>query len=93
MRTPAGGEGEYMSQGTATEIKICGETVRIGDCLRVRYTTGQRMKGGTIEGKIVELWSLEKDNHLQGRLSCGWCFHDQDEILMHNSARGGKEAR
>lgn len=39
------------------------------------------MKGCTIEGEVVELWSREKDNHLQGRLSCGWCFHDHDEIL------------
>lgn len=69
-------------QGTATEVKICGRTVKIGDRLTVRYTTVREMNGGTIEGDVVELWSREKDDHLQGRLSCGWCFHDHDEIIF-----------
>lgn len=72
-----------MSKGTATELEICGQTIRLGDHLKVKYTKGERFKGGTIEGTVTELWSLELDNHHQGRLSNGWCFHDCDEILLH----------
>ncbi|MFH2029128.1 MAG: hypothetical protein ABIJ40_00700 [Bacteroidota bacterium] len=75
-----------MSEGTAIEIEICGKVVCLGDYVKVRYTTGTWSKGGTIEGKITELWSIEKDNHLQGRVENGWCFHDHDEILLHNKA-------
>mgnify|MGYP001586204829 FL=1 len=70
--------------GTATEIKMCGTTIRLGDEMEVEYTTGERMRGCRIKGKVVELWSPEVSNgHLQARLSCGWCFHDQDRILAH----------
>ena len=74
-----------MSEGTATEIQICGRTIRLGDHLKVKYTKGTWSRGGTIKGTVTELWSLELDNHLQGRLSNGWCFHDCDEILSHSS--------
>lgn len=67
--------------GTAKEVFICGRTVKLGDYLKVEYTTGHSMKGATIQGEVTELWSPELDDHLQGRLSCGWCFHDHDEIL------------
>lgn len=70
-----------MSKGTATEIEICGRTVRLGDKLKVKYTQGKRFIGATIEGTVTELWSPELDNHHQARLSNGWCFHDYDEIL------------
>jgi len=73
-----------MSKGTATEVEMCGATLRLGDHVKVRYTTGRRMKGGTIEGEITELWSPELDNHLQARVDSGWCFHDHDEIVTHN---------
>ena len=74
-----------MSKGTATEVEMCGATLRLGDHVKVRYTTGRRMKGGTIEGEITELWSPELDNHLQARVDSGWCFHDHDEIVTHNA--------
>ncbi len=70
-----------MSKGTATEIEICGRTVRLGDKLKVKYTKGTWSKGGTIKGTVTELWS---GNLLQGRLDHGWCFHDCDEILFHS---------
>ena len=73
-----------FGKGTATEVKICGRIVRLGDKLKVRYTTGERFKGATIEGTVIELWSNELNDHLQGRLSNQWCFHDYDEILSHN---------
>lgn len=76
-----------MSKGTATEIMICGQVVKLGDHLKVRYLTGERMRGGTIEGEVVELWSDEKGAHLQGRLSSGWCFHDHDQILARREGR------
>ena len=69
--------------GTAKEITICGMTVKLGDEMEVEYTTGERMRGGRISGKVTELWSPEADNHLQARLSCGWCFHDHDKIIRH----------
>ena len=75
-----------MSKGTATEITICGCRVRLGDEMKVRYTTGERMKGATIEGKVVELWDEDDAVMIQGRLSCGWCFHDGDEVLVHKEA-------
>lgn len=71
-------------KGTAENVFICGEQVFLGDFLKVKYTSGSRFKGATISGKVIELWSHEKDNHLQGRLESGWCFHDYDEILTHN---------
>jgi len=77
--------GGFMT-GTATEIKMCGRTIRLDDEMEVEYTTGERMKGGRIKGKVVELWSPEVSNgHLQARLSCGWCFHDQDRVISHSS--------
>jgi len=76
-----------MSKGTAKQITICGHDVKLGDKLKVKYTTGTRMRGGTIEGAVIELWSMETDNHLQGRLSCGWCFHDCDEIISHDTTK------
>ena len=85
-----GGKGDNMSKGTATEVEICGQTVHLGDHLKVKYTTGERMKGGTIEGMVTELWSPEFDNHHQGRLDHGWCFHNYDEIVLHIPAKGGK---
>ncbi len=75
-----------MSKGTATEIIMCGATIKIGDKMKVEYTTGSRLKGATIEGTVIEIWSPELDSHLQVRLSCGWCFHDHDKILEHNHA-------
>jgi hypothetical protein len=73
-----------MSKGTATEIRMCGKTLRLGDRVKVRYTTGTWSKGGTLEGEITELWSPELDNHWQARVDSGWCFHDYDEILEHH---------
>ena len=63
---------------------MCGATIRLGDVMEVEYRTGREMKGGRIKGEVVELWSPElSEGHLQGRLSCGWCFHDSDRIISH----------
>ena len=67
--------------GTAKEVNICGRLIRLGDKIKVKYTGKGYMAGGTIQGEIVELWSPELDNHLQGRVANGWCFHDGDEII------------
>jgi len=64
---------------------MCGTTLRLGDRVKVRYATGTWSNGGTIEGEITELWSPELDNHLQARVDCGWCFHDDDVIVEHES--------
>ena len=72
-----------MGAGTATEISMCGTVLRLGDYVRVQYATGERMRGAIISGTITELWSPEHNNHLQARVSSGWCFHDCDEILKH----------
>jgi hypothetical protein len=74
-----------MSKGLAKEITICGKLIKLGDNLKVRYTSGDKFTGATIEGSVTELWSPESgSNVLQGRLSNGWCFHDNDEIIKHN---------
>ena len=74
-------------EGKAIEIKMCGTTIRLGDEMVVQYTTGERMRGAEIKGIVTELWSPEVSNgHLQARLSCGWCFHDQDRIISHITA-------
>ena len=63
---------------------MCGATIRLGDVMEVEYRTGREMKGGRIKGEVIELWSPElNEGHLQGRLSCGWCFHDSDRIISH----------
>jgi len=80
-----------MSKGTATEVKICGRTVRLGDYLKVKYTTGTWSKNGTIEGQVTELWSPELNDHHQGRLDHGWCFHNHDEILLHKTPQTKEE--
>lgn len=69
-------------KGTAQSTVICGEVVKIGDWLKVKYTEGGSMRGATIQGKVVEIWDPDIDGgHLQARLDCGWCFHDWDEIV------------
>ena len=67
--------------GTAKETQLCGTIVKIGDYVEVTYKSG-----GRIGGKITELWSLKEDNHLQGRVESGWCFHDFDTITKHERA-------
>ena len=58
--------------GKATEVKMCGATISLGDVMEVEYRTGREMKGGRIKGEVIELWSPElNEGHLQGRLSCG----------------------
>lgn len=64
-------------------LTICGRCIRLGDHLKVRYTSGERMLGATIEGDVVELW----ESPLQARLSCGWCFHDHDEIIEYKAVQ------
>ena len=71
------------AKGTASEVEICGRTIRLGDYVVVEYTTGEQFRGGRIRGKVVELWDGE---HLQGRVESGWCFHDEDRILVHKPA-------
>ena len=73
--------------GTATEIEMCGRTIRLGDKMVVEYSTGTWSKGGQIEGTVTELWAMDTDNHLQARLSCRWCFHDGDRVLHHNGEK------
>ena len=77
-------EGAREMIGKATEIEMCGETIRLGDEMEVEYTTGRR---GRVKGKVIELWSPEiSKGHLQARLSCGWCFHNHDRIISHVGA-------
>lgn len=74
-------------KGTATEIQMCGATIRLGDEMEVEYSGGLETRGGRIRGKVVELWSPEVSNgHLQARLSCGWCFHHGDRIVAHTTS-------
>ena len=71
-----------MAKGNAKEITICGKLIKLGDKLKVKYTSGDKFKGATIKGDVIELWDPELgSNCLQGRLSNGWCFHDNDEII------------
>ncbi len=75
--------------GTAKELWICGKKIALGDYMEVEYTTGDRMKGGRIKGTVTELWNPEDhEGHRQARLSCGWCFHPGDKILVHTSHTG-----
>ena len=75
--------------GIAKTTEMCGKTLNLGDWVVIRYTTGDRMKGGRVRGYISELWSPETDNHLQARVGRtatdkgGWCFHDHDCIEEH----------
>ena len=48
--------------------------------MTIEYTTGERTRGAQIHGIVIELWD---DNHLQARLSNGWCFHDWDNVILH----------
>jgi len=57
-----------------------GREIRRGDRIKVRYTTGERFKGGTIQGPVTELW----DAQLQ--VKSGWCCHPKDELLEYAPA-------
>lgn len=65
-------------EGTAQETQLCGKIIRLGDYVEVDYKSG-----GSIKGSVIELWSLKENNHLQGRVKSGWCFHDCDTITRH----------
>lgn len=60
-------------------------TLSVGDRVKVRYTTGERMKGSTIEGEITRIWRPEDScaQMWQGQVNNGWCFHDDDDLLIH----------
>lgn len=73
--------------GTTESILICGKEVSLGDYVKVEYATGERMKDCHIEGKLTKLWSPENDNHHQAQINNGWCFHDYDLILEHQSTK------
>ena len=66
--------------GTAKQTQLCGKIVKLGDYVEVDCKCG-----GSVKGEIIELWGLEEDDHLQGRVNSGWCFHDCDTITKHES--------
>ena len=70
-----------MSEGTATEIFMCGTKIKLGDMLTVEYTEGSWSKGSQLHGSVVELWDGKDGGPIQARLSNGWCFHDWDKII------------
>ena len=70
-------------KGTVNKVVICGKEIQLGDYVKVEYTTGIQFKGGTIKGKITELWDNTVGGNLQGRVENGWCFHDNDIIIEH----------
>jgi len=70
-----------MNMEEIKELFICGRNIKLGDELKVRYTTGHRFKGSIIKGKVIKLWNGEDDCIKQAQLSNGWCFHNHDEIL------------
>lgn len=72
-----------MGKIITKEIQMCNTTIHLDDYMEVRYTKGTQFKGRIIKGKVTHLCSIENDNHLQAQLNHGWCFHDNDEILVH----------
>jgi hypothetical protein len=70
-----------MSKGLATEIRMCGHDLRLGDYVQVEYSGG-----GGVSGKIIEIWSPELNSHEQVRVESGWCFHNYDTIMVHKPA-------
>ena len=77
-----------MSKKKLSSLEICGKVIHIGDYLEVQYTTGERFKGGIIKGTVIDLWD---EKFLQGQLSNGWCFHDDDRILKHKPQKEKEE--
>jgi hypothetical protein len=57
--------------------------LKVGDYVRIEYTSGESFKGGTISGEITKLWNGEKEI-LQGQVNNGWCFHVEDKLLEYN---------
>ncbi|KKK68978.1 hypothetical protein LCGC14_2938640 [marine sediment metagenome] len=72
--------------GKAKTVKMCGETLGLGDYIVVVYEEDDICGGKRLTGYISEIWSPEMDNHLQARVGKtpddknGWCFHDKDHI-------------
>lgn len=69
---------------TLNELRICGETVRLGDYVEVEYNSTGHLNKGVIKGKIIELWCPCSSKFYQAKLDCGWCFHNSDKILKIN---------
>ena len=79
-------------EGKSISAHICGKDISLGDYVKVMYMTGKRLKGGTIEGNIVEIWTPENgEGLLQARVDSGWCFHDHDEIVIHKPQDKGRK--
>lgn len=57
--------------------RLCGAIIYVGDAVKVRYTTGKRMKGGILAGVVTKVWPF------QAEINNGWCFHDGDDLLEH----------
>ena len=74
---------------TLTELEICGRIVRLGDYVKVKYTSKGRFEGARIKGHITQLFSLlHGDNCKQAQLDDGWCFHEGDKILEYEAGEG-----
>ena len=60
-------------------------TLTLGDFYKIRYETGERMRGGTIQGPLTRIWTPEEHRagHWQGQINNGWCFHEEDTVVEH----------
>jgi hypothetical protein len=69
-------------------VEICGHYLEIGDYVKVKFHTDGHLDGGRIEGKIKEIYP-----HIpQVKLENGWCFHPNDEILIHKAKTETEQA-
>lgn len=68
-------------------VVMFSKTIKVGDYIKVRYATGERLKGGTIQGNVTKVWNGEnnKKGLYQIQVNNGWCCHPEDELLEHNA--------
>ncbi len=57
------------------------KNLNIGDYVVIEYSTGEKMKGGRITGKVKEI----KLSYGQVQLESGWCAHNGDIVVEHKT--------
>lgn len=62
-----------------TEMEMCGYDLSLGDWVEVGIVSKGHLNGCRLEGKIKAFYPYIP----QVKLESGWCFHPNDEILVH----------
>ena len=65
-----------------TKMEMCSYKLTLCDWVKVQIGGNGHLSGGRLEGKIKAFYPYIP----QVKLESGWCFHPDDEILVHKPA-------